>query len=72
MHIEAGLVDPAKMLLSYVTAACAGAYAIMLAWDGIKQNGPVLFVARTVLACAKTVSRLAQTGLVTPRLFNAA
>ena len=28
MHIEPGLVDGAKILLSYVTAAGAGAYAI--------------------------------------------
>lgn len=50
MHIEAGLVDPAKMVLSYATAAGAGAYATKLAWDTIKQSGPISFVARTVLA----------------------
>ena len=40
MHIEPGLVDGAKIALSYATSAGAGAYAMTLAWKHLKQRGP--------------------------------
>lgn len=39
MHIEPGLVDGAKILLSYVTAAGAGAYAIQRARTTLREQG---------------------------------
>ncbi|PRC44272.1 cobalt transporter, partial [Mycobacterium sp. ITM-2017-0098] len=32
MHIEPGIVDGAKIALSYATASGAGAYALSVAW----------------------------------------
>ncbi len=39
MHIEPGLVDGAKIVLSYATAAGAGAYALTSAWKHVKERG---------------------------------
>lgn len=50
MHIEPGIVDGAKMVLAYGTAAAAGGYALKCAWDDLKAHNPVSFVARAVLA----------------------
>ena len=56
MHIEPGLVDPAKMVLAYGTAAAAGGYTLKLAWEAVKAQGPVSLVARSVAATALTFS----------------
>ncbi len=56
MHIEPGLVDPAKMVFAYATAAGAGAYTLKLSWDTIKQKGPVSLVARSALTTALVFS----------------
>lgn len=50
MHIEPGLVDGAKIALSYATAAAAGGYAIKLAVDTGRKDGVVSLAARTLIA----------------------
>jgi ABC-type Co2+ transport system permease subunit len=52
MHIEPGLVDSAKMWLSYATAAGAGAVALKLASEDIKARGPLPLVTGSVVASA--------------------
>jgi ABC-type Co2+ transport system permease subunit len=39
MHIEPGIVDGAKLALSYATAAGVGAYAVKLSWNHVKDRG---------------------------------
>jgi hypothetical protein len=56
MHIAPDLIDSAKMVLSYATAAGAGAYAAKLAWDALKERGPVSFAARAALSAAMVFS----------------
>ncbi len=50
MHIEAGVVSGAKMLLGYSTAVGVLGYSAKLAWENIKENGFVSFLLKTVLA----------------------
>jgi len=50
MHIEPGLVAESKIWLSYATAAGAGAYGLKLAWEDIKERGPISLVARAAIA----------------------
>ncbi|MCV7228461.1 energy-coupling factor ABC transporter permease [Mycolicibacterium komossense] len=52
MHIEPGLVEGPKIILSYVTATGAGAYAMSLAWKLIRDRGPVALLGRTVATTA--------------------
>ena len=52
MHIEPGLVSESKILLSYATAAGAGAYALKLAWDGARENGLLPLAVRTAATTA--------------------
>src|SRR5215475_10591022 len=52
MHIEPGIVDGTKIVLSYATAAAAGGYAVKLAADTIREQGAVSFVTRTVVTTA--------------------
>lgn len=47
MHIEPGIVEGPKIILSYVTAAGAGAYALNLAGQVLKDRGLGALVART-------------------------
>lgn len=54
MHIEPGIVEGPKIVLSYLTAAGVGAYTLSLAWKQIKGRG-----AGTLLT-----SSLATTALV--------
>lgn len=54
MHIEPGIVDGAKMLLAYGTAAGCGAYAAKLAWQDLKSSNIVSFAMRTGLATIGT------------------
>ena len=52
MHIEPGLVDGGKILLSYATAAAAGGYTLKLAWDTLRERGPASLVVRSVATTA--------------------
>jgi len=56
MHIEPGLIAPAKMALAYATAAGASAYTAKLAWDAVKTRGPVSLAARSVATTALVFS----------------
>lgn len=50
MHIEAGVVDGAKMLLSYATATGVFAITAKLAYDNIKENGVVSLALKSIMA----------------------
>ena len=50
MHIEAGVVAGAKILLSYGTAAGVLGVTAKLAVDNIKENGLLSLVLKSVLA----------------------
>ena len=50
MHIEAGVVDGAKMLLSYGTAAAVFGATVKVAWDNMKENGVISLVLKSILA----------------------
>ncbi|MCR8724829.1 energy-coupling factor ABC transporter permease [Frigidibacter sp. ROC022] len=52
MHIEPGVVTGAKLLLSYATAAGAGAYALKLGWSAAKERGLPSLVARSAIGTA--------------------
>ena len=56
MHIEPGLVDGAKLTLSYATAAAAGGYAIKLASETVREQGVASFALRTAVATALVFS----------------
>lgn len=48
MHIEPGIVDGTKIVLSYATAAAAGGYALKLAGETVREQGMPSTVIRTV------------------------
>ncbi|WCN08439.1 energy-coupling factor ABC transporter permease [Marinomonas mediterranea] len=50
MHIEPGLVNEAKIVLSYATAVGAFGYLGKEAWLSIKERGAVSVAARSLLA----------------------
>ncbi len=50
MHIEAGVVQGAKMILSYATAAGVVGMGAKLAYENIRDNGIVSFVLKSLLA----------------------
>lgn len=52
MHIEPGLVDGAKIFLSYATAATAIGYTAKLALDMVKKDGPVALLLRSAITIA--------------------
>jgi ABC-type Co2+ transport system permease subunit len=52
MHIEPGVVTGAKILFSYATAAGAGAYAMKLGWEAVRDRGIVSLTARSAVATA--------------------
>lgn len=54
MHIEPGVVDGAKMVLSYGTAAAAGGISLKLIADDLKSHNVLSFAMRTVLAAIGT------------------
>ena len=54
MHIEPGIVDGAKMVLSYGTAAAAGAGALVLVARDLKRHALASFAVRAVLATIAT------------------
>jgi hypothetical protein len=41
MHIEPGVVDGAKLALSYATAAAAGGLMMKMSWDTIRNDGGI-------------------------------
>ncbi|WP_439816936.1 energy-coupling factor ABC transporter permease [Zavarzinia sp. CC-PAN008] len=56
MHIEPGLVAEAKIWLSYATAAGAGAYALKLCYDTVRERGIPSLVGATLIATAAVFS----------------
>lgn len=54
MHIEPGIVNGAKLLLSYGTAAAAGGLTLKFAADSVRAGGVASLVARAVLAAVAT------------------
>ncbi|MEY2890425.1 MAG: hypothetical protein RJA98_333 [Pseudomonadota bacterium] len=52
MHIEPGLVDSSKILLSYATAAAALLYAAKLGWALVRRDGVSALSLRSVIAAA--------------------
>jgi len=50
MHIEAGVVDGAKMLLSYGTAAAVFGATAKVAFDNMKENGLVSLILKSLIA----------------------
>jgi len=52
MHIEAGIVDGTKIVLSYATASGAGIIAVKMAWDFVREEGLLALIGRTILATA--------------------
>ena len=52
MHIEPGVVDGAKMMFSYGTAAAAAGYTVKLMADDLRTHAVPSFAVRTVLASA--------------------
>lgn len=54
MHIEPGIVDGAKMGLSYGTAAAAAGWSLKLAADDLKDHNGLSFGLRAIIAVAIT------------------
>ncbi len=54
MHIEPGVVDGAKMILSYGTAAAAGGISLKLIADDLKSHNVLSIAMRSVLAAIGT------------------
>lgn len=52
MHIEPGIVNGAKIVLSYATAAGAGAYTLKLAADTIREAGLGALALRSAMTTA--------------------
>ena len=50
MHIEAGVVDGAKMLLSYGTAAAVFGATAKVAFDNMKENGITSLLLKSIIA----------------------
>lgn len=52
MHIEPGIVEGPKLILSYVTAGGAGAYGAYAAWQLVKERGLGALLMRTAATTA--------------------
>ncbi len=50
MHIEAGVVDGAKMLLSYGTGAGVVGVTAKMAYENMKENGLISLVLKSIIA----------------------
>jgi len=50
MHIEAGVVDGAKILLSYATGAGVIGMTSKLAFDNIKENGLLSLILKSIIS----------------------
>ena len=55
MHIEPGVVNEAKMALSYATAAVAGGLTIRYSVDTLRQSKSAAFALRLIMAALLTV-----------------
>jgi ABC-type Co2+ transport system permease subunit len=56
MHIEPGLIDGAKIALSYGTGVAAGGYGLKLAWDAARDRGLTSLALRSAIATAAAFS----------------
>ena len=56
MHVDPGLVAPARRVFAYATAAGAGASTGKLAWGALRERGPVSLLARAAIATAAVFS----------------
>ena len=54
MHIEPGVVDGAKMIFAYGTAAASGGYVAKLALDDLKNSAPLSFLVKTLIGIVGT------------------
>lgn len=52
MHIEPGIVEGPKIVLSYITAGGAGLYALRAAWQLIKEKGVAAVAVRSLATTA--------------------
>ncbi len=52
MHIEPGIVEGPKIVLSYLTAGGVGGYALTLAWKHIKERGAGSLLTGTIATTA--------------------
>lgn len=50
MHMEPGIVDSSKIVLSYVTASACAFYAAKLSLDHVRQEGALSLLLRSVIA----------------------
>ncbi len=50
MHIEAGVVDGAKMLLSYGTGTAVIGATAKVAWDNVKEYGAFSLIMKSIIA----------------------
>ncbi len=55
MHIEPGIVEGSKIVLSYLTAGGVGAYALSTAFKHIKDRGPSSLLLGGVISTALTL-----------------
>jgi ABC-type Co2+ transport system permease subunit len=54
MHIEHGVVNGAKLILGYATAATAVVYTAKIAFDALRERGMLSLAGRSVLATIAT------------------
>lgn len=52
MHIEPGIVEGPKLILSYVTASGAGVYALAQAWKLVRDRGVAALLGRSLATTA--------------------
>ena len=52
MHIEPGIVEGPKIVLSYITAGGAGLYALRAAWQLINEKGVAAVAVRSLVTTA--------------------
>lgn len=52
MHIEPGVVDGAKMILSYATATLAAGYTLRASVDAVREHGLAALAVRSLIAGA--------------------
>ncbi len=52
VHIEPGIVEGPKIILSYLTASGAGLYALRAGWHLVKERGPAAVLGRSLATTA--------------------
>ncbi|MDA0253185.1 MAG: energy-coupling factor ABC transporter permease, partial [Actinobacteria bacterium] len=55
MHIEPGIVEGSKVILSYGTAAGVGLYGLHAAWQAVKDRGSSSLLLRALSTTALVV-----------------